>query len=264
MELFEHVLDKEDVVQFYYQVSPLPEHITMTRYLEDMRHVLTYVNQQTVVIENEIVLIARSINALVAALVAAQAEYTRMLAGVILVAPVFDIIEMIDNYRVATKKGHVTLEKCWRAAPGFTADKWEDQENRWLEFFGHNVHLTVFADIIRQKRGPDAFALRGFTDAIGTISQVCPVCVLSNPDDPITGSKKAREALDNAASGGGKIKETNYDFVEIASRHLPPDQIPLDRYPWGFKGEAEHVRKALRRTLQKAGLPTRQSVEVQK
>lgn len=257
MELFEHVIEKEDVVQFYYQVSPPAEYITLSRYMEDMRHVLTYVNQQNVVIPNKIVLIARSINALVAALVAARKDFTEMLAGVILVAPVFDIIEMIDNYRVATNKGYVTVEKCWRTAPGYTADKWEDPENKWLEFFGHNVHLTVLADIIRQEGGPDAFALRGFTDAVGTISQTCPVCVLSNPDDPITGSKKALEALDNAASGGGKIKEVNYDFVPIASQHLSPDQIPLDRYPWGFKGEAKQVREALRKILKKAGLPTR-------
>ena len=89
-----------------------------------------------------------------------------------------------------------------------------------------------------------------------------PLDLASYPDDPITGSKKALEALGNAASGGGKIKEMNYDFVPIASRHLPPDQIPLDRYPWGFKGEAAEVREALRKVLKKAGLPTRRSANV--
>lgn len=261
MELFEHVIEKEDVVQFYYQVSPPAEFMTLSRYMEDMRHVLTYVNQQPLVIKNEIVLIARSINAIVAALVAAQKDFREMLAGVILVAPVFDMIQMIDNYRAATDQSHVTVEKCWRTAPGYTADKWEDPDTNWLEFFGHNVRLTVLADIIRQEGGPNTFALRGFTDAVGTISQKCPVCVLSNPDDPITGSKKAIEALANAASGGGKIMEANFDFVSSSSQHLPPDQIPLDRYPWKFKGEAKEVRDALRKILKKAGLSTKGRVE---
>ena len=123
--LFERTLKDEAVVQFYYEVSPPIEFITPTRYMQDLREVLRYVQRQRVVEPDRTIVIARSINGLLAALVASEEEFRRQLAGLILVAPVFDLIEMIDNYRATReeKKSHVRVEKCWRATPGYTADK---------------------------------------------------------------------------------------------------------------------------------------------
>jgi hypothetical protein len=250
--LFERVLKKEEVVQFYYKVSPPIEYITLTRYMQDMAEVLRYVRQQRVAVPDQVVLVARSINGLLAALVAAEEEFLDMLAGVILVAPVFDVIEMIDNYRATREKSkaHVRLENCWRATPGYTADKWEDPEYSWLEFFEHHVSLTLFADIIRYH--PDRFSIEGFKHAVGTISQSRPVFVLSNPDDPIVSSQRARRILDDAK--GTLIREENYRFLEIKSSHYTV--VQRDKYPFAPREEAAKTRDALRTILGGMGVPT--------
>ena len=117
--LFERVFRNESVVQFYYEVSPPIEFITLSRYQQDMEQVLRYVGLQPFVQPEKTVLIARSINALIAAKVASQPEYLKRLRGLILVAPVFDLIEMINNYRAngPRKQNHVTLEKCCEPPP---------------------------------------------------------------------------------------------------------------------------------------------------
>lgn len=250
--LFERVLKKEDVVQFYYKVSPPIEYITLTRYMQDMAEVLRYVRQQRVAVPDQVVLVARSINGLLAALVAAEDEFLDVLAGVILVAPVFDVIEMIDNYRATrqSSKAHVRLENCWRASPGYSADRWEDPEYAWLEFFEHHVSLTLFADIIRHH--PDKFSIEGFKHAIGKISQSRPVFVLSNADDPIVSSQRARRILNDAK--GTLIREENYQFLEIKSSHYTV--VQRDKYPFAPREEAGKTRDALRTILGGMGVPT--------
>ncbi|MHC4556105.1 MAG: hypothetical protein ACYTFW_02095 [Planctomycetota bacterium] len=227
LEIFEKELQKEAVVQFIYEVSPAIEYATLTGYREDMCAVLNYVNSQTnIVISNELVLIARSINAFLAAMVGAEEKYIRMLKGVILVAPVFDIIEMMDNYRAIYGDRHVRVEKFWRQQPGYNdANEWEcrtrDPEEpgkNWLNFFNHDVSLAVLADIIRQD-DPEKFRLKSFIDYIGILSQQCPIYILSNRDDPVTGSKKAIEELENAARGSGKIRSEFFEHIEIQSSH---------------------------------------------
>ena len=259
--LFEGVLKKESVVQFYYEVSPPIEFMTLTRYAQDMREVLRYVNKQRdVVIPDQLVLIARSINGLLAALVAAEHEFLQMLTGVILVAPVFDMIEMIDNYRAARGQGHVRVENCWRVSPGYHAQRWEKQKDNWLEFFEHHVSLTAMADIIRYEEGH--FRFEAFKQAVGRISHRCPVYVLSHPEDPITASEEAIEALKNASSGTDLIHAKNYRYVPILSSHLPPDtkdktrKISKDKYPFELRGEAKEARDALHEIMTKLRLPT--------
>lgn len=259
--LFEHVLKKESVVQFYYEVSPPIEFITLTRYAQDMREVLRYVNKQReVVVRDQLVLIARSINGLLAALVAAEKEFLQMLTGVILVAPVFDVIEMMDNYRARRGQGHVRVENCWRVSPGYHAQRWENQEHNWLEFFEHHVSLTAMADIIRYEEGH--FRFEAFKQAVGKISHSCPVYVMSHPKDPITASEEAIKALKNASSGTDLIHAKNYRYVPILSSHLPPDtqdstrKIRKDKYPFELRGEAKEARDALHEIMTKMRLPT--------
>jgi acetyl esterase/lipase len=261
-DLFERQLRKEDVVQFFYEVSPPVPDVTLTRYMQDMDEVLRYVNQQNVVVPNRIVLVARSINALVAALVASKPDILPMLRGVILVAPVFDLISMINNYRRLTGTDYVTVERCWRRSPGYPANQWENPARGWLEFFSHDVNLSLMADIIRHPE--PTFRLPAFVDGVGEISQRCPVYVLSHPEDPITGSAEARAALDDAASGGGLIKTGSdgenggrYDFIEIESLHFPPTMITKNRYPFAVKDEIAEVRRRLADILVSVDLPTR-------
>jgi hypothetical protein len=254
-KLFERVLKREDVVQFYYEVSPPIEFITLTRYQQDMREVLKYVNEQEGVIEhNKLILIARSINGLIAASVLRERDFLQMLGGVILVAPVFDVMEMIDNYRAGSGQDHVRVENCWRVSPGYSAYRWESPKTGWLEFFRHQVSLTLMADIIRND--PDAFSLEAFVQAVGAISHHCPVYVLSHPEDPITGSERALKRLENAASGTGLIENRNYHFVPIHSSHLPPARIEKGAYPFELRGEVESVHKRLRAILRTLGVPT--------
>jgi len=251
--LFERTLKNESVVQFYYAVSPPIEFITPTRYRQDMREVLHYVQRQRAVEPNKTVLIARSVNGLLAALVASEPEFLQQLSGLILVAPVFDLIKMIDNYRATReeKKKHVRVEKCWRATPGYTADKWEDPENGWLEFFGHHISLTLFADIIQHD--PEEFSIQALKRAIGIVSQQCPVFILSNSDDPVTGSREALKILGDAASGTGLIRDENYKHVEINSSHYT--EVDRDKYPFAPRQEVRETRTALRAILDRLGVP---------
>jgi len=255
-ELFERVLKRESVVQFYYQVSPPIECVTLTRYMQDMREVLSYINaQHKAVAPDQIVLIARSINGLLAALVGAEEKCLDALAGVILIAPVFDVIEMMDNYRAATGQPDVRVEHCWRSSPGYTGDKWENRspEYRWLEFFGHDVSLSIMGDIIQHE--PETFSLSAFKRSVGTISQRRPIYILSHPDDPITGSKRALETLKHAASGTGLIRQENYRSLKIDSSHLPADQIDRDAYPFAIRDEVERVHETFRDVLMRMGIP---------
>jgi hypothetical protein len=253
-ELFEGILRNDLITQFFYQVSAPAEYTTLSGYMEDMREVIRYVNaQEHVVHQGQIVLVARSINGLVAPLVAAQDGILDMLGGLILVAPVFDVVKLIDSYRKATGHGYVTVEKAWRCAPGYEASKWEDESNGWLDFFDRRVHLTLLADIVRHASG--TFELRGFVDAVGKISQKCPVHVLTSEEDPIVGSEVAVEALKNAASGGGLIRSDNFGMVFIDSKHYPPHQIPRNRYPWHLKTEAMEAKKAMKGILQRMNVP---------
>lgn len=255
-KLFEKVLKNDNTAQFFYRVSPSPEYITLSRYQQDMEEVLKYVNSQSDIIQqNKLILIARSINSFIAAMVASKDEFIDMFSSVILVAPVFDVIEMIDKYREeSTKMGAgVTVEKCWRCSPGYNEGyRWEDEEYGWLEFFKQNVSLTLMADIIKHEK--ETFTIAAFKKAIGAISQKCPVYIFSHHDDPITGSKKALKMIDDAASGTGYIKTDNFKYIEINSKHLPPNQIDIDAYPFPgspIKDELGKVRDAFRNMINK-------------
>jgi hypothetical protein len=253
--LFKRVLKEESVNQFYYEVSSSIEYVTLSKYRQDMEEVLRYVNcQNHIILPNKSILIARSINGLIAALVASEKRFLNLLGGVILVAPVFDIIEMIDNYRASRGQKHVRVENCWRCSPGYTAENWEDKKLGWLEFFRYHVSLAVMADIIRHDE--DAFSIEAFKNAIGTISHHCPVYVLSHSKDPITNSEKALKILKNAASGSGLIDGRNYKHVQISSNHLPPDQIDKDLYPFAIKDGIASEQRALRNVLQEIGIGT--------
>ncbi|MCZ6835072.1 MAG: hypothetical protein O7G85_04795 [Planctomycetota bacterium] len=255
-DLFKRHLKHEDIIQFFYEVSPALEDITLSRYMQDMHEALRYVNnQQAVVQRDQLVLVARSINGLLAPLVAAKNDKVlSSFAGVILVAPVFDIFDMIDNYRKMTGKSHVTVEKCWRCAPGYNAHLWEDEAEGWLEFFGHHVNLTLMADIIRHD--PATFCLDNFIEAVGKISHHCPIYILSHPNDPVTGSERAIAELNKATGGLGIINDQNYECIEIESMHLTPEQVTLRQYPFAVKSEIQTVRSKLLEIIQKVGLPT--------
>ncbi|MEK6676583.1 MAG: hypothetical protein AABZ47_13135 [Planctomycetota bacterium] len=261
--IFEHCLKHEEVVRFYYEVSPPIEDVTITRYCQDMREVLLYVNRQNVVIKNQLVVIARSINGLAAALAASDPEIRKMLSGVILVAPVFDVVEMMDNYRQHRGQGHVRIEKAWRAAPGYVNGvEWEQPrmqrndgsvQGGWLEYFGYEVGLQIVADICRHP--VETFRLDGFKNAIAKISEHCPVYILSHPKDPITGSERALEALHRGAEGSILIKNKNFKYIPIESKHLKPEEIEKGSYPFR-RSEPREVQTALRNILLRLGLPT--------
>ena len=206
-----------------------------------------------------VALVARSINGFIAALVASEDRILEMLAGVVLVAPVFDVIEMMDNYRSAYGVS-ARVEKLWRGIPGYgDPAAWEDRSNpepgkRWLNFFGCDVSLAVLADIFRQD-DPAHFRFTSFKRAIGKITQNdCPVYVLSNPDDPITGSKAALESLERAAGGGGLIRSEYYSSIEIQSSHLL--ELQRDQYPFALRDEVKRTGSAVRSALACMGLPT--------
>jgi hypothetical protein len=262
LEIFEKELAKESIVQFFYEVSPEIEYATLTGYAEDMRAVLSYVNGQGhVVHSNRLVLVARSINGFLAALVGAEQEYEQMLAGLILVAPVFDVIEMMDNYRALHGDQNVRIERLWRREAGFNdAAEWEfrgrDPNNPgrdWLNFFNQHVSLAVMADIIRQD-DPERFRLKSFIDSVGLFSQERPVYILSNPDDPVTGSKRALQALRNAASGSGKIRSDHFKHIDIQSSH--DVQNMRDAYPWAYRQETQKTHEALKEMFQHVGIQT--------
>jgi hypothetical protein len=262
LEIFEKELRRESVVQFFYEVSPEIEYATMSHYAEDMRAVLEYVNSQThAVIPNKLVLVARSINGFLAAMVGAEEKYRRMLSGVILVAPVFDVIEMMDNYRAIHGDGHVRVERLWRRQRGYNdAAEWEcrgrdrnEPGRNWLNFFRHDVSLAVMADIIRQD-DPGRFRLESFVDSVGILSQRCPVYILSNQDDPVTGSKKAMEVLKSAARGAGKIKSDSFRHIEIQSSH--DIKRTKHDYPWEVREETKKTREVLKEILTEVGIPT--------
>jgi hypothetical protein len=248
--LFEQKLKKESVAQFFYQVSPPVEYITVSRYQQDMQEVLGYVGRQGHVIQNnQIVLIARCINGLVATRVASQPGFQGMLAGVILVAPIFDLVECLNNYRKHRGQEDVTVEKCWRRVPNYHGRLWEDPKRRWLEYFDYDLSLTLFADVIRHRY--DEFSLDAFVNSVGEISKHCPVYVLTNPDDPITGSARAIQALKDAAGGGGLIKAENFNYIPITSVHLPPSKIRKNVYPFT---ELSETRNALHEILLRLGI----------
>jgi len=250
--LFEREFRKEGVVQFYYEVSPAIRNVTLTRYMQDMREVLRYVNSQRDVVDpNGLLLVARSINAHLAALVASEDEYLAMLRGVILVAPVFDVIEMMDNYRARHGMDHVRVDKALRTYPGYSIDRWENEKDGWLEFFGYPVSASILADLARYPAGH--FSGEAFKEAIGRISQVCKIAVLSHPEDPITGSATAFAALRRAKSGTGLIREEHFKLIEIESSHL--DSILRDRYPFKLRNETRRTRNTLREMLTDCGMP---------
>ncbi|MEM9110677.1 MAG: alpha/beta hydrolase [Planctomycetota bacterium] len=261
-DIFERVLKKEDVPQFFYQVSPIIEDITLTRYRQDMREVIRFVSDQEHVVKSEkIILIARSINGLLAPLVASEPEFIDKIGGVILIAPVFDVIEMIDNYRSARDQAHVRVEKFWRFSPGYEAVKWRDPTFEWLEFFCHQVSMALLIDIIRHD--PDEFSFKNFKLAVSALSHKCPVHILSHPQDPITGSEYALNSLEDAAGGTGLIQTANYKHVPIISSHLPPDQITQDSYPFSEIKNIEKLdpKNALRHELRSTQLALREILE---
>ena len=110
--------------------------------------------------------------------------------------------------------------------------------------------MTLFADIIRQD--PEEFSIEGFKRAVGAVSQHCPVYILSNPDDEITGSDEALKKLSDAASGGGMILTENYKHVEIKSSHLT--MVDRDQYPFAPREEAKKTRDALQAIFDRLGI----------
>jgi len=252
-----HKWADDAVVQFSYTVSQPVEFTTLSRYADDMRAVLRYVNSQVnLILPNKIILITRSINGFIAAAVAAEDEFHSMLAGVILIAPVFDFVEMIDQYRQRRNGANITLEKLWRLDPEvLDLAKWDQtagQDGLWVEFFNQKTSLALIADIVRQE-DTSYFRLSRFVDCVGRVSERCPVYVFSNPDDPVTGSKKAIEALQRAASGGGKITSQNFEHIPIKSKHLV--DVGTYGYPWSeWKAEVREIEPKLRQIYKTFGV----------
>jgi hypothetical protein len=258
-ELFERYLKKEDIVQLSYTVSAEPRWVTLSRYEQDMREVLSYANRQVnAIIPNRLVLIARSINGLIASIVGAETQQLDMLAGVVLVAPVFDIVEMMDNYRARHGDRPVRVEKLWRRQPDYSnAAQWEapdplHPDRGWLHFFGHDVSLALLADIFRQS-DRDRYRLKTLVRSIGEITQRRRyVYVLSNPDVPITGSARALRELHNAR--GGAIDPVYYRHIPIQSSHEA--EVTTSAYPFVIREELQKTREALHDALKSIGLPT--------
>lgn len=254
--LFEGLLKSDDVAQFYYEVSSAPSDTTLERLEQDMCAVLDYVSsQQEAVRGNRIVLVARSINAHIAARVASRDAYSRLLAGIVLVAPVFDVIEMMDNYRMrdgSKTREPVRVESFWRGRRGYSdAGAWEDERRGWLEFFGEHVKLPLLLDLVRNER--DEYSLDRFVECVGRISQKVPVFLLSNRDDPITRSQDGLAMLERASGGSGHVSSDNFTFVPISSTHLR--EVQKLQYPFALRSEAQEVRAALRKILGRLDLP---------
>lgn len=252
IDLFARRLDFKSVVTLQYEVSPPTEHVNLTRYSEDMRSVWRYALSHSG-IKREVILVARSINGLLAAIIAAEREFIDTVLGVVLVSPVFDIIEMTTRYRQNSpeKSSHGTIDKLWRYSPGYTWDVWCDKALRLLEFYDVDISLALYLDIIRND--PAMYTIEGLKAAIGTLTQNCKhVFILSHPDDPITGSESAWQSLKNASSGGGVIVPDYLHLIETETSHLPRQFITKDKSP--FRGEMASTEGAVREILEHLGL----------
>lgn len=217
-----------DAIEIFFEKSGSIEEATCTRVEEDIRSVVDYAAEIPVVDRNRLCVIGISLSAYLAARVARDDHRIRSL---VLVAPPFDIVEMLDNFRrhyLAGRPRIPTFFDFLKARNNLKIADW-DRNPKYCNYFNHIVTSCHLADIA--VKGISNFGRQGFLDSLTAITRTGRrVALIYGEDDPIVRAPENMQHL-NAEIEKGFIKEDNLFLSPISVAHYYPKQGTARKYP---------------------------------
>ena len=221
-----------DVVEVFFTKSGRIEETTCTRMEEDIKAVVDYAADIPGVDRNGICVIGISLSAYLAARIARRDHRIKSL---VLVAPPFDVVEMLDNFRrhyLAGQQRIPTFRDFLKARNNLKISDW-DRNPRYCNYFNHIVTSCHLADIAIT--GSDKLGRSAFLEALGTITRTDRrVALIYGNDDEIVRADENLRHLD-AEIENGFIKEDNFYRHTISVAHYYPPQGEVEDYPFRIR-----------------------------
>lgn len=243
--------EEQGIVEVFYTKSGAIAETTCTHLYEDLENVLDYVEHIPQVDRDRVCVVGISICGFLAAKLA---QVDRRVRTLILVAPPFDVIDMLDNFRKhrfeRQKMGlPPTFEDFLKGKANLRITNW-DRNPCYCDYFGQVVTSSHLVDIAVQ--GPLKFRREAFLKALSDItSDARRVALIYSDEDPIVNPKQNMGFL-NRAVEAGHIQPGWMEIREIPVAHFYPDTGHGGEYPMEFgnkrkilKDMAEAIRHCL-------------------
>jgi len=218
----------QNLAEFFYTKSGEIAETTCTRLLEDMESVLDYVAETPQIDKNRVCLIGISICGFLAARLA---QHDARVSSLILVAPPFDIIDMLDGFRRHYLRGSrsvPTFDDFLKARNGLRIADWDDNPD-YCNYFNHTVKASHLVDIAVQ--GPPKFRREAFLKALADMTKSGRrVALIYGQQDPIVNAAENLQHLSGATEAG----HISDDFLHLRPTpitHFYPDICPAAAYP---------------------------------
>lgn len=241
--------------ELFFKPSGIIEETTCTRLSEDIEAIVEYAAQLPSIDASRIHVIAMSLSGYLAAQIARR---DRRIRSLLLIAPPFDVIEMLDNlrehhYGMQHADGRAPMFGDFlRARPNLRIADW-DENDQYCNYFNHVVRCCHLVDIAVS--GPPSFRSEPFLDAIGEVTQSGRhVHLLYGKDDPIVRPDKYMPQVDRAIESG-KIVDEYFHAQLIPAAHFYPNPGDLGAFPWRFddaKKTVEEISRAIRKCMEAA------------
>lgn len=226
---------------FYAKSGPIEE-TTCSRLSEDLKSVLDYVDDIPRIDRKRICIVGISICGFLAARLAQQEP---SVGGLILVAPPFDVVEMLDNLRryryeeVGRDGQPPAFEDFLKAKNNQRLADW-DEDPDWCTYFNQHVRGSHLADIAVQ--GPGEFRREAFFQALREITTGGrPVALVYGADDPVVSPAINITELETELEAG-HIRREFMELREIPVCHFYPSSKQGRRYPMRFQDSRRILR----------------------
>ncbi|MHC4858730.1 MAG: alpha/beta hydrolase family protein [Planctomycetota bacterium] len=234
---------EKKLIEVFYKKSGKLEESTCTRLSEDIREVLNYVAAVPEVDADRLCIVGISISGYLAAKLAAADERVK---GLVMVAPPFDVVEMLDQFRVENLQAARRIprfEDFLKARTGLRIADW-DENAEYSNYFNHVVRSCYLVDLA--VKGPDEFGRGAFFRALHEITHSeRQVALIFGKNDPIVDADVNLAHL-TAQVQKGEIDKRNLHLLRIPYAHYLPERGPVGRYPFARTTESrELLRKML-------------------
>ncbi|MGD2109508.1 MAG: hypothetical protein PVI86_08955 [Phycisphaerae bacterium] len=218
-----------DPIELFFTKSGKIEETTCTRMEEDIRAIVNYAVDIPGVNRDHICVIGISLSGYLAARLARHDERIKSL---VLVAPPFDVVEMLDNFRrhyLSDRRRIPTFDDFLKAKNNLRIADW-DRNPDYCNYFDHVVTSCHLVDLAI--KGAHAYGRDAFLDALGAITGTGRrIALIYGRNDPIVCAKTHIPALE-ACIQRGFIEESRIHRRPVSVTHYYPQRGTAKEYPF--------------------------------
>lgn len=210
-----------DLVEVFYRRSGRLEDATCTRIQEDLSAVVDYVSEIPAVQPERLCIVGISLGGYLAAKIAASVD---SVGSLVLVAPPFDVVEMLDRFREQHVRNWFprlsrapTFADFLKARQQFRFAHW-DKSRAYSNYFNNVVGAHYLVDFAI--KGPQEFGIQTFLEALGTVTRSGRrVALVYGRNDPVVDAGMNIPILKKEVKSG-----------KIHDEYMKIESIPLAHY----------------------------------